>query len=108
MSAEAFRTFLHRTGFALLVQGSHVYLERSGDLTLLLAEEEHARAPVRCFGLEEGALFVEAVPASDISRRITALQYELVPGRGPGGHMYPYLNSGLGKGEHGASVYSCF
>lgn len=83
-----------------------MYLERAGDLTLLLGAEEHARAPVRCFSLENGALFVEAVPAMDISRRITALQYELVPRQVPGGHMYPYLNSGPGKEAPGASVYS--
>lgn len=72
-------------------QGSNIYLERAGDLMLLLAEKEHARGSVRCFGLAEGALFVEAVPALDISRKITAFQYELVPSQGPGGHMYPYL-----------------
>lgn len=93
-----------QTGCVLRVQGSHVYLERAGHLTLLLAEEEHAQAAVRCFSLEDGALFVEAVPAMDISRRITALQYELVPRQGPGGHAYPYLSSGLGKG---ASAHSC-
>lgn len=83
-----------------------MYLERAGDLTLLLGAEGHARAPVRCFSLEDGALFVEAVPAVDISRRITALQYELVPRQVPGGHMYPYLNSGPGKEARRASVYS--
>ncbi|XP_029950798.1 meteorin-like protein [Salarias fasciatus] len=73
-------------------QGSHVYLERAGDLRLLLADQDHARGEVRCFMLGEGALFVEAVPQTDISRRITAFQYELVPSRGPGAHMYPYLH----------------
>ncbi|TMS23166.1 Meteorin-like protein [Larimichthys crocea] len=34
------------------------------------------------------------VPQTDISRRITAFQYELVPSQGPGAHMYPYLHSG--------------
>lgn len=87
-----------RLGFVLRVQGSVVYLERAGNLTLLLAEEDHARAAVRCFGLEDGALFVEAVPAVDIGRRITALRYELVPRRDPRGRAYPYLSSGLGKG----------
>ncbi|CAG06067.1 unnamed protein product, partial [Tetraodon nigroviridis] len=73
-------------------QGSHVYLERAGELTLLLAEGEHAQAAVRCFPLGDGALFVEAVPATDIGRRITALQYELVSPRGPGGQAHPYLS----------------
>lgn len=90
---------IQQTGFVLRVrvQGSHVYLERAGDLKLLLAEDEHAQAAVRCFSLEDGALFVEAVPAVDISRRITALRYELVPRQGPGGHAYPYLSPGPGK-----------
>lgn len=76
-------------------QGSHVYLERAGDLKLLLAEGEQAQGTVHCFSLAEGALFVEAVPQTDISRRITAFQYELVPSQGPGAHMYPYLHPGL-------------
>ncbi|XP_029291083.1 meteorin-like protein [Cottoperca gobio] len=76
-------------------QGSHLYLENNGDLTMLLAEQEQAQSTVHCFSLAEGALFVEAVPQEDISRRITAFQYELVPSQGPGVHMYPYLHPGL-------------
>lgn len=86
------------------VQGSHVYLERAGDLALLLAEKDHAQGTVRCFSLAEGALFVEAIPVTDISRRITAFQYELVPSQGPGGHLYPYLHSSSGKGSLAASL----
>ncbi|XP_051240252.1 meteorin-like protein [Dicentrarchus labrax] len=91
----------HMAGFHVCIkpytysQGSHLYLERAGDLTLLLAEEDHAQGTVHCFSLAEGALFVEAVPHTDISRRITAFQYELVPSQGPGAHMYPYLHPGL-------------
>ncbi|XP_033479310.1 meteorin-like protein [Epinephelus lanceolatus] len=76
-------------------QGSHVYLEHNGDLRLLLAEKDQAQGSVYCFSLAEGALFVEAVPQTDISRRITAFQYELVPSQGPGAHMYPFLHPGL-------------
>lgn len=83
-----------------VLQGSHVYLERSGDLKLLLAEKDQAQGTVHCFSLSEGALFVEAVPQTDISRRITAFQYELVPSQGPGADMYPYLHPGLGKWMH--------
>lgn len=72
-------------------QGSRVYLEHAGDLRLLLADQDQGHGEVHCFVLGEGALFVEAVPQSDISRRITAFQYELVPSRGPGANMYPYL-----------------
>lgn len=81
----------------LRVQGSHVYLEHNGDLRLLLAEKDQAQGSVHCFSLAEGALFVEAVPQTDISRRITAFQYELVSSQGPGAHMYPYLHPGLGE-----------
>ncbi|XP_063740407.1 meteorin-like protein isoform X2 [Eleginops maclovinus] len=76
-------------------QGSHVYLENNGDLRMLLAEKDQAQDTVTCFSLAEGALFVESVPQADISRRITAFQYELVPSQGPGAHMYPYLHPGL-------------
>uniref|UniRef100_A0A3B5MDF3 Meteorin-like protein n=1 Tax=Xiphophorus couchianus TaxID=32473 RepID=A0A3B5MDF3_9TELE len=65
-------------------QGSHVYLEHQGDLRLLLSDADQAQGAVRCFSLKEGALFVEAVPQRDISRKITAFQYELVPSQGPG------------------------
>lgn len=90
------------------VQGSHVYVERAGDLTLLQAEEEHARGEVRCFSLAGGALFVEAVPVNDIGRRITAFQYELVSPTGPGGHMYPYLDPSHGKETCAASLQMTF
>uniref|UniRef100_A0A8D3D3I2 Meteorin-like protein n=1 Tax=Scophthalmus maximus TaxID=52904 RepID=A0A8D3D3I2_SCOMX len=76
-------------------QGSHVYVERAGDLRLLVAETEQAQGTVHCFSLAEGALFVEAIPQADISRRITAFQYELVPSQGSGAHMYPFLQPGL-------------
>lgn len=80
-----------------LFQGSHVYLEHAGDLRLFLADKDQARGEVHCFSLAEGALFVEAIPQMDISRKITAFQYELVPSQGPGAHMYPYLHSGSGN-----------
>lgn len=75
-------------------QGSHLYLEHEGDLRLLFSDSDQAHGSVRCFSMKEGALFVEAVPQTDISRRITAFQYELVPSQGPGAHMYPYLHQG--------------
>ncbi|KAA8595116.1 hypothetical protein FQN60_012251, partial [Etheostoma spectabile] len=76
-------------------QGSNVFLEHSGDLRMLLAEKDQAQSTVHCFSLAEGAVFVEAVPQTDISRRITAFQYELVSSQGPGAHMNPYLHPGL-------------
>lgn len=66
--------------------GTHIYLERMGKLRLLLSEAQQAEGKVHCFGINEGALFIEAVPQRDISRRITAFQYELVnhrPGTDP-------------------------
>lgn len=91
----------------LHVQGSHVYLEHNGDLRLLLAEKDQAQGSVHCFSLAEGALFVEAVPQTDISRRITAFQYELVPSQGPGAHMYPFLHPGLGERIHAPIPVGC-
>ncbi|XP_029946314.1 meteorin-like protein [Salarias fasciatus] len=58
--------------------GTNVYLDRNGRLRLLLREQDQAQGRVHCFSIQEGALFIEAVPRSDISRRITAFQYELV------------------------------
>lgn len=80
-----------------------MYLERSGDLQLLLAETD-TRDTVRCFSLAQGALFVEAIPQTDISRRITAFQYELVSSQGPGAHMYPYLHPALRKPTHASAL----
>ncbi|KAM9746201.1 meteorin-like protein [Menidia menidia] len=61
--------------------GTNIYLDRSGRLRLLLREQDQARGRVHCFSIQEGALFIEAVPRTDISRRITAFQYELVNDR---------------------------
>lgn len=61
--------------------GTNIYLDRNGKLRLLLPEQDQARGKVHCFGIQEGALFIEAVPHMDISRRITAFQYELVSDR---------------------------
>ncbi|XP_057700260.1 meteorin-like protein [Corythoichthys intestinalis] len=76
-------------------QGSHLYLDRSGDLRLLIAESEQPQQKIHCFGITDGALFVEAIPKADISRRITAFRYELVSSRSPGAHLYPHLHPGL-------------
>uniref|UniRef100_A0A4W5MCH3 Meteorin-like protein n=1 Tax=Hucho hucho TaxID=62062 RepID=A0A4W5MCH3_9TELE len=78
-------------------RGSHLYLERAGQLRLLMSEKEQAHGRVQCFSLTEGALFIEAVGQQDISRRITVFQYELVASHRPGAHLYPHLNIGTGK-----------
>ncbi|XP_028268677.1 meteorin-like protein isoform X2 [Parambassis ranga] len=61
--------------------GTNIYLDRNGKLRLLLREEDQAPGKVHCFSIQEGALFIEAIPHMDISRRITAFQYELVSNR---------------------------
>ncbi|XP_066531236.1 meteorin-like protein [Hoplias malabaricus] len=61
--------------------GTHIYLDRLGKLRLLLHEHQQAEGKVHCFSIQEGALFIEAVPQRDISRKITAFQYELVSHR---------------------------
>lgn len=67
--------------------GANLYLDRNGKLRLLLRERDQARGKVQCFSINEGALFIEAVPHMDISRRTTAFQYELISSRpGPDAH----------------------
>ncbi|XP_028311884.1 meteorin-like protein [Gouania willdenowi] len=68
--------------------GSNIYLDRNGRLRLLLREQDQAQGKVYCFNIQEGALFIEAIPRTDISRRITAFQYELVSNKfGAGAHL---------------------
>ena len=66
--------------------GANIYLERTGELKLLLRDGEHGPGQVSCFGFEHGGLFVEAAPQPDISRRTTGFQYEL-SGRPAGSHL---------------------
>ncbi|NXB46974.1 METRN protein, partial [Leucopsar rothschildi] len=59
-------------------RGAQLYLEREGVLELLLPEAPRPRA--RCFSWlpqEKVALFLQATPHPDISRRIAAFRYEL-------------------------------
>ncbi|KAM6163364.1 meteorin-like protein [Rhynchocyon petersi] len=58
--------------------GANIYLEKTGALQLLVRDGEHSPRHMRCFGLDQGSLFVEASPQQDISRRTTGFQYELV------------------------------
>ncbi|XP_007524554.1 meteorin-like protein [Erinaceus europaeus] len=57
--------------------GANIYLEKTGELTLLVRDGEHGPGRVQCFGFEQGGLFVEATPQQDIGRRTTGFQYEL-------------------------------
>lgn len=59
--------------------GAQLYLERGGDLELLVGDALGA-THIRCFSITPGegsALFLQATPHSDISRRIAAFRYEL-------------------------------
>ncbi|XP_051560812.1 meteorin-like protein [Myxocyprinus asiaticus] len=69
-------------------RGGSLYVERAGDLRPLLSEAEQAAGRVRCFSLQEGVLFVEASVQQDISKRITAFQYQLISTETPGDELY--------------------
>ncbi|XP_059527618.1 meteorin-like protein isoform X2 [Myotis daubentonii] len=57
--------------------GANIYLEKTGALKLLFRDGHHGPGQVRCFGVQQGSLFVEATPQQDIRRRATGFQYEL-------------------------------
>lgn len=58
--------------------GANIYLEKTGELTLLVQDGDPGPGRVQCFDFQQGGLFVEASPQQDISRRATGFQYELV------------------------------
>ncbi|XP_066474196.1 meteorin-like protein isoform X1 [Tiliqua scincoides] len=58
--------------------GANIYLEKTGELKLLIQDGDHSPTRVHCFNFEQGGLFVEATPQQDISRKITGFQYELI------------------------------
>lgn len=62
-------------------KGSNIYLEKTGELKMLVRDEEHLPNKVYCFAQEQGVLFIEATPQLDISRKITGFQYELISRR---------------------------
>lgn len=57
--------------------GANIYLEKTGELQLLVRDGDRGPRQVHCFGFEQRGLFVEATPQQDISRRTTGFQYEL-------------------------------
>lgn len=61
--------------------GANIYLEKTGELRLLVRDTRGEPGQVQCFSLERGGLFVEATPQQDISRRTTGFQYELMSGQ---------------------------
>ncbi|XP_066517567.1 meteorin-like protein isoform X2 [Hoplias malabaricus] len=58
--------------------GASVYLQKDGSLSLLLSDDEQASGRQRCFDLhQQAALFIQATAHLDISKRVTAFQYQL-------------------------------
>ncbi|XP_026936952.1 meteorin-like protein isoform X2 [Sagmatias obliquidens] len=57
--------------------GANIYLEKTGELKLLVRDGDLGPGQAPCFSFEQGGLFVEATPQQDISRRTTGFQYEL-------------------------------
>ncbi|XP_055264220.1 meteorin-like protein [Moschus berezovskii] len=67
--------------------GANIYLEKTGELKLLVRDGDLGAGQAPCFSFEQGGLFVEATPQQDISRRTTGFQYELTSRRaGPDLH----------------------
>lgn len=62
-------------------KGANIYLEKTGELKLLVRDGDHQPHKVHCFSLDQGGLFIEATPQLDISRKITGFQYELISQR---------------------------
>ncbi|XP_044153401.1 meteorin-like protein [Bufo gargarizans] len=62
-------------------EGANIYLEKTGELKLLVRDGDHQPQKVHCFSLDQGGLFIEATPQLDISRKITGFQYELISQR---------------------------
>ncbi|KAG6932036.1 meteorin like, glial cell differentiation regulator, partial [Chelydra serpentina] len=58
--------------------GANIYLEKTGELKLLVQDGDYSPNKVYCFGYDQGGLFIEATPQQDISRKITGFQYELI------------------------------
>uniref|UniRef100_A0A8D0GMB2 Meteorin-like protein n=1 Tax=Sphenodon punctatus TaxID=8508 RepID=A0A8D0GMB2_SPHPU len=63
-------------------QGANIYVERAGQLHLVVSEAEEPRLRhVSCFSAhtpQQVALFLQASPKRDISRRTASFQYELL------------------------------
>ncbi|KAM3917674.1 meteorin [Leptodactylus fuscus] len=66
---------------AVSFRGAQLYLEKEGELELLMSEGEPSMlSRVHCFTWlphQKVALFLQATPHQDISRRISAFRYEL-------------------------------
>lgn len=85
--------------------GANIYLEKTGELKLLFRDGDHGPGRVRCFGFEQGGLFVEATPQQDIGRRTTGFLYEL-SGRRAGSDLHT-LSGEWGPGVQGGLPGRC-
>ncbi|KAL2297764.1 hypothetical protein Nmel_016327, partial [Mimus melanotis] len=70
-------------------QGASIYVERAGQLHLVVSEAEGAQPrPVSCFSSRSPqgvALFLQASPQRDISRRTASFQYKLLSNQSTAG-----------------------
>lgn len=92
--------------------GANIYLEKTGELKLLVRDGDLGPGQVPCFGFEQGGLFVEATPQQDISRRTTGFQYELSSRRaGPDLHALSgecgAQGAGLASGRSSPVCWAC-
>ncbi|NXI29708.1 METRL protein, partial [Sterrhoptilus dennistouni] len=84
-------------------QGANIYVERAGQLHLLVGETEGARPQlVSCFSghSPQGvALFLQAISQRDISRRTASFQYELLSNQSAAGPDFKQMALVEGKGR---------
>lgn len=82
-------------------QGASIYVERAGQLHLVVSEAEGARPHhVSCFSAhtpQRVALFLQASPQRDISRRTASFQYELLTNQGAAGPEFKKMALVEGK-----------
>lgn len=87
-------------------QGASIYVERAGQLHLVVSEAEGARPHhVSCFSAhtpQRVALFLQASPQRDISRRTASFQYELLTNQGAAGPEFKKM--ALVEGKSRASL----
>ena len=87
-------------------QGASIYVERAGQLHLVVGEAEGARPHhVSCFSAhtpQRVALFLQASPQRDISRRTASFQYELLSNQSAAGPDFKKM--ALVEGKSWASL----
>lgn len=97
-------------------QGANIYVERDGHLHLLVSEAEEPRLrQVSCFSTstpQRVALFLQASPQRDISRRTASFQYELLSNQNTTNADFQKLALVEGKAQprsgKGSFIFLCF